>query len=65
MKIIKVKKVGEMPEYYRTYYKGVDTGRYYCKTEFRGEITWDSTSGNYGEPDCPIRKDIKFVEVQQ
>lgn len=65
MTVIKVKKVGEMPEYFREYYKGTENGKYYTKTTFRENVEWHSTSGNGGEPDCPIRKDVKFQILKE
>lgn len=63
-KVIKVKKVGEWSDYYREYYKNVETGLYYCKVEFRGETTWYTTDCNGGEPDCHVKKEIKFEIVE-
>jgi len=62
---IEVKKVGKEPSFYREYYKGIDNGRFYTKEDFRGVTTWCSTDRNYGEPDCPIKKDIEFVIIDK
>jgi len=65
-KIIEVKKVGENPGFCREYYKGIKTKRFYAKVihpNNKDNFEWFTTSENYGEPDCSVRENIKFVEV--
>jgi hypothetical protein len=61
--IIKVKKVCKWSDYFREYYQGIETKRYYCKVEFRGNIQWFTTDGEYGEPDCNVKEGIIFEIV--
>lgn len=62
--VIKVKKIGEITDYFREYYQNIETGRYYAKTDFRGDIKWYTTDCNGGEPDCPLRKDLTIEIVE-
>ena len=62
--IIEVKKVGEESGFCTEYFQSVKTKRFFARVEeVKGVFNWFSTSENYGEPDCPIKACIKFVEV--
>jgi hypothetical protein len=63
-RIIELKKIGTYEDYYRTYYKAIDTGLCYCKVDFRGYVNWYTTSCNGGEPDIPVGNFVEMMEVK-
>ena len=54
--------VGEIPDYYRSYYKDEETGEFYALVNFRSIRTWHTTDRNGGEPDMPL-KDGLLIEI--
>ena len=60
---IYVKKIGEWPGYYRTYYKNVMNNNIYAKIEFRNMTDWYTCDRNGGEPNTPIREDINMIVI--
>jgi hypothetical protein len=62
---LKVKRLGE-DWFSRPLLKNIETGAIYCNTDLVDDLTseeWCTTSSD-GEPDCPLRKDKKFVLVE-
>ena len=61
-KPIRVRLVGEIPDYYRSYYQNEDTCEFYALVNFRSVRTWQTTDRNGGEPDMPL-KDGLLIEI--
>ena len=60
--VIRVRLIGEIPAYYRSYYEVVTpegekpaaTGKFYALTNYRSVRTWSATTGNGGDPGAPL-----------
>lgn len=61
-KSIRLRWVGEIADYYRTYYEDEATGEVYALMNFRSVRTWNTASRNGGEPDMPL-KDGLLIEI--
>ena len=61
-KSIRLHMVGEITDYYRTYYEDEATGQVYALTNFRSVRTWNTASCNGGEPDKPL-PDGQHIEI--
>ena len=61
-KTLRLRLVGEIPGYYRSYYEDETTGKFYALTNFRSVREWNTTACNGGEPDMPL-KDGLLIEI--
>jgi hypothetical protein len=61
-KVIRLRWVGEIAGYYRTYYEDEATGEIYALVNFRSVRTWHTAVCNGGEPDIPL-KDGLLIEI--
>ena len=61
-KAIRLRLVGEIPDYYRSYYEDEDTGAFYALMNYRSVRTWFTTSRNGGEPNMPL-PDGLLIEI--
>jgi hypothetical protein len=62
-KPLRLRWVGEIEDYFRTYYEDQATGNVYALTDFRGVRAWNTATPE-GEPDMPLQDGLRIEIVE-
>ena len=63
-KALRLRFVGAIEDYYRTYYEDDATGEIYALTDYKGVRGWNTTACNGGEPDIPLADGLHIEIVE-
>ena len=62
--VLRLHRVGDDADYFRTYYRDTANEEYYVVINFHGLKMWHTAADNYAEPNMPL-KDGLILEIEE